>query len=91
MDELLHKAPMVRPTASMSHAEQQHSWQQWKRECISRRDTGIFMTIPQLHLLTMVTNYLKYSVVKIFNRFEIMALQKFSLYLIFFIVVDTEW
>lgn len=54
VDELLHKAPMVRPTASMSHAEQQHSWQQWKRECISRRDTGIFMTIPQLHLLTMI-------------------------------------
>jgi nuclear pore complex protein Nup85 len=54
MDELLCKAPMVRSSSSLTRAEQQHSWQQWRRECCSRRDAGDFVALPQLQLLARV-------------------------------------
>ena len=58
IDELLCKAPMVRSSSSLTRAEQQHRWQQWRRECISRRDAGDFVALPQLQLLARVSVHL---------------------------------
>lgn len=54
IDELLRKAPMVRPSSSLTRAEQQHNWQQWRRECNARREAGDFVALPQLQLLARV-------------------------------------
>lgn len=60
-DELLRKAPMVRPSSSMTRAEQHHVWQQWRRECNARREAGDFVALPQLQLLARVSKPLPIS------------------------------
>lgn len=59
VDELLHKAPMVRSSSSLTRAEQQHNWQQWRRECSTRKDAGDFVALPQIQLLARVSTYVK--------------------------------
>ena len=55
IDQLLQKAPMVRPLTSLTRGEQQHGWQQWRREVVARRDAGTFISLPQLELLSRVS------------------------------------
>jgi nuclear pore complex protein Nup85 len=54
VDQLLGKAPMVRPSSSLTRGEQQHGWQQWRREVTARREAGAFLSLPQLQLLSRV-------------------------------------
>ena len=55
VDELLRKVPMLHPTASLTRAELHRQWQEWKAECMRRRDGGEFMALPQLQLLCRVS------------------------------------
>lgn len=55
MDELLRKAPMVYSTASRSRSELHRHWQEWRSECIRRRDSGYFYAIPWLQKIVKVS------------------------------------
>lgn len=55
MDELLRKAPMVYSTASRSRSELHRQWQEWRSECIRRRDGGDFLAVPWLQMLVRVS------------------------------------
>lgn len=55
IDELLRKVPVLYPTASLTRAELHRQWQEWRGECMRRRDGGDFMTVQELQLLCRVS------------------------------------
>lgn len=54
MDELLRKAPMILSTASLSRAELQRRWNEWRSEVVRRRGAGEFASVPELDLLAQI-------------------------------------
>ena len=54
MDELLRKAPMVYSISSRSRSELHRLWQEWRSECIRRRDGGDFVGAPWLNKIVKV-------------------------------------
>ena len=54
MKELLHKAPMLKSTVGKSRSELHRHWSEWKKMGSQKKASGVFLTLPQLHLLAKV-------------------------------------